>query len=190
MITYMSYSFQCWQLVCFFSKEAIFLLTDKSFHTASDIVPIIVIAYLWNGLYIIPLNFLMLKNKTALIPLVTVPSALINVLLNVVFVPYFGIIAAAWSTFLAFLIQLCIVQIIAMKVYPFPYETRRIVLILITTLFVVTLGLLFNISLWADFAIKIIFFFLAPTTLFFFNFFIEDEKLFVRKHIIRLFSFK
>ena len=155
----MSYSFQCWQLVCvFFSKEAIFLLTDKSFHEAVDIVPIIVIAYLWNGLYIIPLNFLMLKNKTALIPLVTVPSALMNVLLNVVFVPYFGIIAAAWATFLAFLIQLCIVQTIATKVYPFPYETRRIALILITTLFVVTLGLLFDISLWVDLAIKIIFF--------------------------------
>ena len=42
--------------LCFFSKEAL-LLTDKSFHEAVDIVPIIVIAYLWNGLYIIPLNF-------------------------------------------------------------------------------------------------------------------------------------
>ena len=43
-------------------------------------------------------EFLMLKNKTALIPLVTVPSALMNVLLNVALVPYFGIIAVAWAT--------------------------------------------------------------------------------------------
>ena len=45
-----------------FSKEVIYILTNKSFHTAADFVPIIVVAYLWNGLYIIPLNFLILKS--------------------------------------------------------------------------------------------------------------------------------
>lgn len=163
-----------------FSKDLIYLLTDKSFHSASDIVPIIVIGYLWNGLYIIPLNFLLLKNRTALVPLVTIPAAVVNIVINITFVPHFGIMAAAWGTFFAFLSQLLIVQIIAMRIYPFPYEFRRIISILVVTALIISISLFLNFSPWADFLIKILLYLLVPIVLFFGGFLFSDEKIFLK----------
>lgn len=172
-----------------FSKEVIYILTNKSFHTAADFVPIIVVAYLWNGLYIIPLNFLMLKNKTFLIPLVTIPAAAINIAINIVLVPHFGITAAAWATFFAFLSQLLIIQIIAMKVYPFPYEFRRISIVLVTAMIIISISSVINITPWIDFFVKILLFLLAPILLFLAGFLFGDEKSFLKKELNRFISF-
>jgi O-antigen/teichoic acid export membrane protein len=172
-----------------FSKEVIYILTNKSFHTAADFVPIIVVAYLWNGLYIIPLNFLMLKNKTFLIPLVTIPAAAINIAINIVLVPYFGITAAAWATFFAFLSQLLIIQIIAMKVYPFPYEFRRISIVLVTAMIIISISSVLNITPWIDFFVKILLFLSVPILLFLAGFLFGDEKSFLKKELNRFISF-
>jgi len=172
-----------------FSKDVIYILTNKAFHSAADIVPIIVVAYLWNGLYIIPLNFLILKNRTVLVPLVTVPAALINITINIALVPHFGIMAAAWATFFAFLSQLVIIQFIAMKVYPFPYEFRRIIGILFVSMGIISISLLLNISAGIDFFIKILLFLLLPIFLFFGGFLFGDEKSFLKKELYRFISF-
>ena len=171
-----------------FSKEVISILTNKSFHSAAYYVPIIVVGYLWNGLYIIPLNFLVLKNKTFLIPLVTIPAAAINITINIALVPHFGITAAAWATFFAFLSQLLIVQIIAMKVYPFPYEFRRITIVLITAMIIISISFVLNISPWIDFFVKILLFLLFPTLLILTGFLFCDEKSFLKKELNRFIS--
>jgi len=172
-----------------FSKNLITVLTNESFHSAADIVPIIVVAYLWNGLYIIPLNFLILKKRTVLVPLVTIPAALINIAINITFVPIFGIVAAAWATFFAFLSQLIIVQIIAMKVYPFHYEFRRILAILFVSGLIISISSFLNISPWTDFFIKILLFLLVPFVLIFGGFLFKDEKLFLKKKFQNIFGF-
>lgn len=189
MITYFVffYSFLAVGL-SFFSREIVYLLTNQSFHSAADIVPIIVMSYLWNGLYIIPLNFLMLKSKTVLIPLVTVPAALINIGINISLVPYFGIIAAAWATFFAFLSQLIIVQILAFKAYPFPYESRRIAIVLSVAVFIIFVSMLLSFSPLTNFFLKILSFVLFPILLYFCGFFLEDEKIFLKEKIIKILS--
>jgi O-antigen/teichoic acid export membrane protein len=190
MITYYVLFFSAVAIgLSLFSKDLINVLTNESFHSAADIVPIIVVAYLWNGLYIIPLNFLILKNRTVLVPLVTIPAALINIAINITFVPIYGIIAAAWATFFAFLSQLIIIQIIAMKVYPFPYEFRRILAILFVSGLTISISLFLNISPWADFFIKILLFSLIPFALIFGGFLFKEEKLFLKKELQNISGF-
>jgi len=173
-----------------FSKEVIYILTTESFHSASEIVPIVVIAYLWNGLYIIPLNFLFLKKKTSLVPIVTIPAALVNLVMNFTLVPHFGIMAAAWATFFAFLSQLVIIQVIAMKVYPFPYEFRRIVSLLLVSVLIISISLLLNFSLLENFLIKVFLFLSVPVILFYSGFLFNDEQVFLTnsfKKMIKIF---
>jgi len=190
MITYYVLFFSAVAIgLSLFSKNLITVLTNESFHSAADIVPIIVVAYLWNGLYIIPLNFLILKKRTVLVPLVTIPAALINIAINITFVPIFGIVAAAWATFFAFLSQLIIVQIIAMKVYPFHYEFRRILAILFVSGLIISISSFLNISPWTDFFIKILLFLLVPFVLIFGGFLFKDEKLFLKKKFQNIFGF-
>ena len=174
--------------LCFFAKDVIYIFTNESFHAAADIVPVIVVAYLWNGLYIIPLNFLILKDRTKLVPLVTIPAALINIALNIALVPHYGIAAAAWATFFAFLSQLLIVQVLAMRVYPFPYEFRRIAAVLLIAGGVIMLSGLIDTSPWIDFLIKSFLFFLVPVLLFFGGFLFDDEKLFLKSELKRIFG--
>lgn len=127
-------------LLSLFSKELILIFMNESFHASYTLVPIIVFAYLWNGLYIIPLNFLFLKMKTSWIFIGTLSGAVINVGINLIFVPLFGIEAAAWATFFAFLAQFLIIFSIANHFYKFEYEYKRIIMIISLTAILVVLS--------------------------------------------------
>ena len=172
--------------LCLFARDAIFLLTAEPFHPAYLVVPVIVIGYLWNGLYLLPLNFLFLKSKTAWIPLGTVAAGLVNVAMNFALVPHYGIMAAAWATFVAFLVMFILVFMLAHRVYPFPYEYRRIARIFGTTGLVICIGLSVNLSLYADILLKALLFMTFPLILLLSGFLSADERAALRVHVMRI----
>lgn len=138
-----------------FSKELILILTNKAFHEAYTIVPIVVFAYLWNGLYIIPLNFLFLKMKTNWVFIGTLAGATFNIAINLFFVPIYGIVAAAWATFFAFLIQFLIIFGLANYFYKFQYEYKRIFLIILSTIAISLVSIFIGINIYYDILIKL-----------------------------------
>lgn len=117
-------------VLCLFGREIIVGLTSERFHAAYPIVPIVVIAYFWNSLYVIPAAFLYLVKRTAYLPIATVIAGIVNVALNIWLIPIYGIVAAAWATFFAFLVLFLIIALVAARLYPFPYEYRRLAFIL------------------------------------------------------------
>jgi len=163
--------------LCLFARDAIYLLTAEPFHVAYQVVPIIVIGYLWNGLYLLPQNFLFLKSKTAWIPLATVAAGLVNVALNFALVPHYGIMAAAWATFAAFLVMFVLMFLIAHRVYPFPYEYRRIAGILGAAGLVICAGLSIDLPLYTNILIKAILFMTFPLILALGGFLTADERI-------------
>lgn len=162
--------------LCLFARDAIYLLTAEPFHPAYQVVPVIVLGYLWNGLYIVPLNFLFLKSRTALIPLGTVTAGLVNVAMNLALAPHYGIMAAAWATFVAFLVMFILVFVFAHRVYPFPYEYRRIAGILGATGLVICIGLFIDLPLYASILIKTILLMTFPLMLLLGGFLFADER--------------
>jgi O-antigen/teichoic acid export membrane protein len=109
-----------------FGRELLVALTSKTFHAAYPIVPIVVVAYFWNALYVIPAAFLFLVKRTSYLPIATIVAGVTNIALNLWLVPVYGIIAAAWATFFAFLVLFLIVAAVAARVYQFPYEYHRL----------------------------------------------------------------
>ena len=98
-------------------------------------------AYVLNGLYVLPVGFLFWKERTGLIPVVTVIAGLFNVGMNLVLVPRFGAIAAAWATFAAYAIMLALAYGFAQRLYRFPYEYGRLARLIGAAAILLALGL-------------------------------------------------
>jgi O-antigen/teichoic acid export membrane protein len=81
------------------------------------------------GLYFIPSNLLFLRHRTRVIPLVTGAAAAVNIVLNLLFVPRFGYVAAAWTTFGAYVLMFAMASAAAARAITVHYEWRRIAVI-------------------------------------------------------------
>lgn len=80
------------------------ILLDKSYGGYSGIVGWIAIAGTYHMYYLIFVSQTFFTKKIKLIPIITIFSCLLNVGLNLFLIPRFGIISAALSTFLAYLV--------------------------------------------------------------------------------------
>lgn len=158
-------------------REVIMLMTAPPFHAADRVAPWIIGGLLFSGLYYIPVNFLFLRRRTGLVPVVTVLSGLVNVGLNLWLAPVYGIMAAAWSTCLAYAVMLGLVWWLARRVYPFPYEYRRLGLIALTTAGLLAVGLIPNYgSFGVTLGVKLGLLLAYPVVLLALGFFTPAEK--------------
>jgi O-antigen/teichoic acid export membrane protein len=107
-------------------KHALTLIVGPEFREAYRITPWVVGGYVLGGLYFIPTNLLFWRQRTRSIPLAAVAAGAVNVGLNLLLVPRFGAIAAAWSTLVAYAVLLIVTWWSAQRVHPFPYEYRRL----------------------------------------------------------------
>ncbi len=88
----------------FFSKEIIQIFADRKFYEAYKIVPIIVSAYLMQSLYRPFHNIIQFYKKTWIFLIGSLIQAGSNLALNLIFIPVFDRMAAAWSALLSFFI--------------------------------------------------------------------------------------
>jgi len=89
-----------------FSTEILLLLTPEQYHAAAVYVPPILFAYLLNGYYFFVVMPLFYYKKTALVPLLTISSALVNVGLNLWWIPHWGAMGSAWATVVSYALTL------------------------------------------------------------------------------------
>ena len=110
-------------------EHAITFIAGPEFREAYRITFWVVGGYVCAGLYLIPTNLLFWRQRTRVIPLLTLAAASVNVGLNLWLVPRYGAIAAAWSTLAAYAVLLVLTWRSAERRHPFPYEYRRLGLI-------------------------------------------------------------
>ncbi|MGH7580091.1 MAG: oligosaccharide flippase family protein [Gemmatimonadales bacterium] len=107
-------------------KHAITLIAGPEFREAHGVTPWVVAGYVCSGLYLVPTNLLFWRQRTRVIPLVTLVAGSVNIGLNLWLVPRYGAIAAAWSTLAAYAVLLTLTWRSAERIHPFPYEYRRL----------------------------------------------------------------
>jgi O-antigen/teichoic acid export membrane protein len=161
----------------FAARPVITMMTPPAYHAAGQIALWIVAGQLLAGLYYYPVNYLFLRRRTSVIPWITVVAAIVNIGLNFWLIPYFGVIAAAWTTFIAYGVMLLLAWWFAFMAYPVVYEYKRLTILAVVTL---SLWLLGNGLPWPGFwfAIwgKLGIFLLFPVLLGVLGFFSEQEK--------------
>ncbi|WP_026882552.1 lipopolysaccharide biosynthesis protein [Clostridium akagii] len=141
-------------ILSLFSKEIATLLAPKTYLNAYYIMPFIFISYFFNGLYFMIVNSLFYSRKTYFLPISTGLAAIINVMLNLIFVPIYGIYAAAVVNLITYIVLFTCVYIINLKIYKINMPISTIIIYLSINTLVVFSMIKLNIS-WLTIIIKI-----------------------------------
>jgi O-antigen/teichoic acid export membrane protein len=129
-------------LISIFSSEAVFLLASPSYFNSASIVPIIVLAYLFFELNYLFSFGLDITGKTGYYPFIMGTAAILNLLLNFVLIPNFGMMGAAIATVLSYAVLPIIEFFVVRKFYPVSYEWKRLIKLAIVSVGVYVLSLL------------------------------------------------
>lgn len=135
-------------LVLMVSTELVKFMANESYWSGLEILPWIFMAYYFQFMYAFEVNVEYALKKTVLIPIGTVLSAIVNIVLNIIFIPRYGYVAAAITTvisyFLMFLFHfLMTTQVLKRNIYGLKFHLQSVLyLIIITFIFIVFKDLL------------------------------------------------
>ena len=153
-----------------FSKELIQILTSRSqFWGAWIIVPIITLSYLHGGLGNFFIWGMRMRNQSLGISAIAAVSGVLNIVLNIIFIPFWGILGAAAATLIAILFSNALQLFRSIKAYSLYFDLKRIAgLFLIgASLFGAAMMLAATGRMLLDLSIKLIFFLIYPALLYF-----------------------
>lgn len=116
-----------------FSKEIVKIFGQgEDFKRAWVVVPVILLGYVFSGMRLNAQLGMLLTKNTKFIGITTLISAAFNVLLNFIFIPVYGIIAAAASTLLSYMLFYFLTLYKSNKFYAIPFETGKLTLLILT----------------------------------------------------------
>jgi O-antigen/teichoic acid export membrane protein len=107
-------------------EDVLSIIAEEQYHSAHYNVPVILLAYNFNGFYQL-LDFgLLYKKKTPILGAITLSAALINILSNYWLIPMYGAFGAALSTLIAFAYLAAVTYVIAQRLFYIPIEFYRV----------------------------------------------------------------
>ena len=129
-------------LLSLLSEEVIYLLTTEKFYLASAFVPVLALSYIFRGFYVFSSYPIFYKKGTKKIPLITLTAGVVNVVLNVIFIPFFGLWAVVGATVISFALTAFVAQHLSNKYYfSIKYDLRFIVVVGCYALAILFIGL-------------------------------------------------
>jgi len=136
-------------------------LIGKAYWAGLSIVPVILFAYLLNGMYVNFMAGIYIEKKTKYLPLITGLGAVSNIIANFILIPKFSYMGAAIATLISYLIMMLGIYYVSNKYYKINYEYKKIGLIFLslaitTALYYFVTGSM-NISWYVKIAFPVIF---------------------------------
>jgi len=113
-------------LVCFIDFFKVLVIRDPQYWMAISIVPIILLANLFLGIYHNLSVWYKLTDKTRTGMYISILGAIITIVLNLLLIPKLGFIAAAWATLVAYGSMMLVSYLLGKKYYPVPYDLKKI----------------------------------------------------------------
>lgn len=107
------------------------ILFAKDYFIAWSYVPILLIAYFFSGLTGVIASLFTAAKKTGVLFLSTSFAAAINLVLNLIFIPKFGAIAAAYTTMIGFMCAFLIRELSARTMFSIRLNTWKEILMII-----------------------------------------------------------
>ncbi len=106
-------------------------LIGSAYWVGLDIVPVVLFAYLFNGLYVIFTAGIFIKEKSIYVPIITGAGALVNILTNFILIPIMGIMGAALATLASYFVMAVGLYFVNQKIYKIAYENWKMIKIFI-----------------------------------------------------------
>ena len=120
------------------------LFIGVNFREGIAIVPIVLMANLFMGIFYNLSIWYKLTNKTKYGAYLVIIGALITILINLLFVPEYGFYASAWGHFISYLVMIIISFIYGQKYYSIPYDVKRILIYVVIAFCIYAISLLLN----------------------------------------------
>jgi O-antigen/teichoic acid export membrane protein len=122
------------------SKEAIKIFSNPAYLGAYAVIPLIVLTYaFWATRKIINVA-VTIKRKTIFTAISEVSGAVINIGLNFLLIPRYGIMGAAYATFISFIVVIGMMLYYNQKLIKLDYEIVRIIKIFAVTAVIFSAG--------------------------------------------------
>jgi O-antigen/teichoic acid export membrane protein len=107
-----------------------FHIIGSEFWSGLYIVPVVLLAYLFNGIYVNFTAGIYIEEKTKYIPIVTGLGATVNIGLNFMLIPLIGIIGAAFAALVSYITMASGLFYFSQKFYAVKYEYKKIIKII------------------------------------------------------------
>ena len=112
-------------IVAFIDDFAGLLLGKEEYYAALMIVPVILLANLFLGIYYNLSIWFKLTDRTRYGMFFSIVGALLTLLLNLSLLPVIGIMASAWATLAAYFTMVLLSYFYGRKYYPIPYTLKK-----------------------------------------------------------------
>lgn len=130
------------------SRPGLPFLAGETYRGAAAVVPWVALAYLFNGLHFCVSPGIHVEGKTQFITLFSGLAACLNLGLNFLLVPHFGVLGAAGSTTVTFLFLAVVTWHRSQKVHPVPHESARLLKLFVATVAIGGLAIAFEPADW------------------------------------------
>ena len=103
------------------APELIRLIGHSSYSDSWTVVPFIAFAFSINGFYFC-FSSVFFLNKTKYLPILTISGAIVNVAINLLLIPFFGILGAAIARLISRILFILLTLHVSQKLYYIPYK--------------------------------------------------------------------
>jgi O-antigen/teichoic acid export membrane protein len=117
--------------ICVFVEPLLRIMADPKFAGAVQVVPLVVLALVFSGVYRVLIVGINIRKKTIFIPMMVGGAAALNVFFNALLIPRWGMMGAAWATVFSYIAMCTAAYIIDHHFFPIQYERGRIVRVVI-----------------------------------------------------------
>ena len=129
--------------------DVVMLFVGKPFREGAAVVPILLMANMFLGIYYNLSVWYKLTNKTKFGAYISIFGALITIALNLYWIPRIGYMGSAWATLICYASMMVISYFLGKKYYSIPYDWMSIIVMIGLSFGFYQLSLLFDIeTLW------------------------------------------
>lgn len=121
-----------------FAYELLKVLSTPDFYPAALAVGPLSLGYMAYASTQVTASGISLRKKTKYFAIYSWMAALLNVTLNVLFVPVWGMMAASWATAVSYVFLTVAYLMTSQKLRPIAYEKRRALTVIVMTIFFTT----------------------------------------------------
>lgn len=106
----------------------------KDFREGREVIPILLMAYIFLGIFYNLSIWYKLSDRTIWGAVISIMGAFITIVLNIILIPVYGYMGSAYATFACYLTMMIITYLLGRKYYPIPYDLRKFLLYLTTSI--------------------------------------------------------
>ncbi len=99
-----------------------YLLGSSAYYEGLSVVPILLLGYLFLGVYYNFSVWFKLTDRTYYGTIITVGGAILTILLNYILIPIAGYMGSSWASLLCYFVMAASCYIVGQRYYPIPYK--------------------------------------------------------------------